>query len=116
VKLDRTLIEGIDRNPRSAAIARSVIALCHGLGLDVVAEGVERPGQLTLLGQCGPITVQGFLLASAVEMQITPQTAEAAANKARALLQQPESGHGETTLAIDGSLVFVGANKSRRRP
>ncbi len=77
VKLDRTLIEGIDRSPRSAAIARSVIALCHGLGLEVVAEGVERPGQLALLGQCGPITVQGFLLASAVEMQITPQTAEA---------------------------------------
>jgi EAL domain-containing protein (putative c-di-GMP-specific phosphodiesterase class I) len=116
VKLDRTLIEGIDRSPRSAAIARSVIALCHGLGLDVVAEGVERPGQLTLLGQCGPITVQGFLLASPVEMQITPQTAEAAANKARLVLQQPADAHGETTLAIDGSLVFVGANKSRRRP
>jgi diguanylate cyclase (GGDEF)-like protein len=116
VKLDRTLIEGIDRSPRSAAIARSVIALCHGLGLDVVAEGVERPGQLTLLGQCGPITVQGFLLASPVEMQITPQTAEAAASKARTLLQQPADAHGETTLAIDGSLVFVGANKSRRRP
>ena len=115
VKLDRTLIEGIDRSPRSAAIARSVIALCHGLGLDVVAEGVERPGQLTLLGQCGPITVQGFLLAAPVEMQITPQTAEAAAAKARALLQQPNDMHGETTLAMDGSLVFVGANKPRRR-
>jgi predicted signal transduction protein with EAL and GGDEF domain len=93
-----------------------VIALCHGLGLDVVAEGVERPGQLTLLGQCGPITVQGFLLAAPVEAQITPQTAEAAAAKARALLQFPEANIGESTLAMDGSLVFVGANKSRRRP
>ena len=116
VKLDRTLIEGIDRSPRSAAIARSVIALCHGLGLDVVAEGVERPGQLTLLGQCGPITVQGFLLACAVEAQITPQTAEAAAAKARTLLQYPNANDADSALAMDASLVFVGSNKSRRRP
>jgi diguanylate cyclase (GGDEF)-like protein len=114
VKLDRTLIEGIDRSPRCAAIARSVIALCHGLGLDVVAEGVERPGQLALLAQCGPITVQGFLLSEAVEMQIAPQTAESAANKARLLLAGPIDPASDSTRAADGSLLFVGA-KGRRR-
>jgi diguanylate cyclase (GGDEF)-like protein len=115
VKLDRSLIEGIDRSPRSAAIARSVIALCHGLGLEVVAEGVERAGQLVLLGQCGPITVQGFLLAAPVEMQITAQTAEAAAARARVLLQSPADPAAHGSRATDGSLVFVGA-KARRRP
>ncbi len=115
VKLDRTLIEDIDRSPRSAAIARSVIALCHGLGLEVVAEGVERPGQLALLAQCGPIAVQGFLLAAAVEMQIAPQTAENAATKARLLLEGATDPASDCTRAADGSLVFVGA-KSRRRP
>jgi diguanylate cyclase (GGDEF)-like protein len=115
VKLDRTLIEDIDRSPRSAAIARSVIALCHGLGLEVVAEGVERPGQLVLLGQCGPITVQGFLLAAPVEMQITAQTAEAAAARARLLLQSPADSTAHGSRGTDGSLVFVGA-KGRRRP
>jgi diguanylate cyclase (GGDEF)-like protein len=115
VKLDRTLIEGIDRSPRSAAITRSVIALCHGLGLEVVAEGVERPGQLVLLAQCGPITVQGFLLSEAVEMQIAPQTAESAAAKARLLLAGPVDPASDSTRATDGSLLFVGA-KSRRRP
>ncbi|HEY6454151.1 MAG TPA: EAL domain-containing protein [Steroidobacteraceae bacterium] len=115
VKLDRTLIEEIDRSPRSAAIARSVIALCHGLGLEVVAEGVERPGQLALLSQCGPITVQGFLLSAAVEMQIAPQTAENAASKARLLLAGPIDPASDSTRAADGSLLFVGA-KSRRRP
>ena len=114
VKLDRTLIEGIDRSPRSAAIARSVIALCHGLGLEVVAEGVERAGQLTLLAQCGPITVQGFLLSEAVEMQIAPQTAENAATKARLLLEGAIDPASDSTRATDGSLLFVGA-KSRRR-
>jgi EAL domain-containing protein (putative c-di-GMP-specific phosphodiesterase class I) len=119
VKLDRTLIEGIDRSPRSAAIARSVIALCHGLGLEVVAEGVERPGQLTLLGQCGPIAVQGFLLAAPVEMQIAAQTAEEAAARARSLLQDPADPALRGNHGPDGSLLFVGAKaggKTRRRP
>jgi EAL domain-containing protein (putative c-di-GMP-specific phosphodiesterase class I) len=115
VKLDRTLIEGIDRSPRSAAIARSVIALCHGLGLDVVAEGVERPGQLALLGQCAPLSVQGFLLAAPVEMQVTAQAAESAAALARSLLQGSADPTAHGTRAPDGSLVFVGA-KPRRRP
>jgi EAL domain-containing protein (putative c-di-GMP-specific phosphodiesterase class I) len=115
VKLDRTLIEGIDRSPRCAAIARSVIALCHGLGLEVVAEGVERPGQLALLAQCGPLLVQGFLLSEAVEMQIAPQAAESAANKARLLLLEGAiDPAGDSTRAADGSLLFVGA-KARRR-
>ena len=49
VKLDRLLVAGVDSNPRSAAIVRSIVALCHGLGLQVVAEGVERPEQLEFL-------------------------------------------------------------------
>ena len=67
VKLDRMLVESVDTNPRSAAIARSIIALCHGLGLQVVAEGVERGPQLEFLSKCGPVGVQGYLLAHAVE-------------------------------------------------
>ena len=85
-----------------------MIALCHGLGLEVVAEGVERPGQLKLLGQCGPIAVQGYLLAAPVEMQGAAEAADGAALLARSLLQDGME-------APDGSLVFVGA-KSRRRP
>ena len=42
VKLDRSLIAGIDDSARSASIARATIALCRGLGLEVTAEGVER--------------------------------------------------------------------------
>ena len=51
VKLDRLLVAGVDTNPRSAAIVRSIVALCHGLGLQVVAEGVERTAQLEFLAQ-----------------------------------------------------------------
>ncbi|MGB6486665.1 MAG: EAL domain-containing protein [Steroidobacteraceae bacterium] len=86
VKLDRMLVEGVDSNPRSAAIVRSIVTLCHGLGLEVVAEGVERPTQLEFLAHCGPIVVQGYLLAHPVEAAAAPEEAQAAAHRARTLL------------------------------
>jgi EAL domain-containing protein (putative c-di-GMP-specific phosphodiesterase class I) len=63
VKLDRSLISGIDGNPRSLSIARAIIGLCEGLGLEITAEGIERREQLApLLGAKG-LSIQGFLLA-----------------------------------------------------
>jgi diguanylate cyclase (GGDEF)-like protein len=61
VKLDRSLIAGIDDNARSASIARATIALCRGLGLEVTAEGVERLEQLAMLLPQGAISLQGYL-------------------------------------------------------
>jgi diguanylate cyclase (GGDEF)-like protein len=103
VKLDRMLIEGVDSNPRSAAIVRSIVTLCHGLGLQVVAEGVERPTQLEFLTHCGPIAVQGYLLAHPVEAAAAPEEAKAAAARARNVLDS----------AATPPLVLVG---SRKRP
>jgi EAL domain-containing protein (putative c-di-GMP-specific phosphodiesterase class I) len=81
------LIQSVDSNPRSAAIVRSIVTLCHGLGLQVVAEGVERPAQLEFLAHCGgPIAVQGYLLAHPVEASAAPNEAKAAATRARTLL------------------------------
>jgi EAL domain-containing protein (putative c-di-GMP-specific phosphodiesterase class I) len=63
IKLDMSLIDRIDINPRSCAIARAMIAMCRGLGLEVTAEGVERPAQFAILVQEAGISLQGFLLA-----------------------------------------------------
>ena len=87
VKLDRMLIEGIDTNPRSAAIVRSIVALCHGLGLQVVAEGVERPSQLEVLSHCGPLAVQGYLLAYPVESDVAEDECRAAIARAKSTLE-----------------------------
>jgi len=108
VKLDRTLVGGIDSSARSAAITRSVIALCHGLGLQVVAEGVERPGQLEFLAQCGPVSVQGFLLGRPVEMELARKEADEAAARARELLA-PAQASGAARAPERSSLVFVAA-------
>jgi EAL domain-containing protein (putative c-di-GMP-specific phosphodiesterase class I) len=66
VKLDRSLIAGIDKNPRSAAIARAIVDMCHGLGLEITAEGVERQEQFALLLECPGMYLQGFLFSQAV--------------------------------------------------
>jgi EAL domain-containing protein (putative c-di-GMP-specific phosphodiesterase class I) len=109
VKLDRMLVESVDSSPRSAAIARSIIALCHGLGLQVVAEGVERGPQLEFLSKCGPVGVQGYLLAHAVESDAVAAEVAAAADRARTVIEEAArrvEGEGPE----QGSLVFVGAN------
>ncbi len=112
VKLDRLLVAGVDTNPRSAAIVRSVVALCHGLGLQVVAEGVERGAQLEFLASCGPIGVQGYLLAHPVEAASAASEAQAAGARARQSLE------AATQLPRDASdaLVFVGSSTRRRGP
>ncbi|HYB32349.1 MAG TPA: EAL domain-containing protein [Steroidobacteraceae bacterium] len=111
VKLDRLLVAAVDSNVRSAAIVRSIVALCHGLGLQVVAEGVERSAQLEFLAGCGPIGVQGFLLGEPVEAGAATGEARAAATRARRALETAGQAHGEA----DESLVFVGSS-GRRRP
>src|SRR5947208_2203909 len=111
VKLDRLLVAGVDTNPRSAAILRSIVALCHGLGLQVVAEGVERAAQLEFLARCGPIGVQGFLLGKPVEASLAAAEARAAAVRARQALENaafaPRRDAGE-------SLVLFGSSGRRR--
>jgi diguanylate cyclase (GGDEF)-like protein len=62
VKLDRSLVASVDTNARAAAIARSIITLCRSLGLQVTAEGIERPAQLDFLADCGDVSVQGYYI------------------------------------------------------
>jgi len=66
IKLDRSLIASIDTSARSAAIARAIISLCEGLGLEITAEGIERPEQFALLLSHRAMYLQGYLLARPV--------------------------------------------------
>jgi EAL domain-containing protein (putative c-di-GMP-specific phosphodiesterase class I) len=112
VKLDRQLVAGVDTNLRAAAIVRSIVALCHGLGLQVVAEGVERPAQLDFLSRCGPMSVQGYLLARPVEADVTFAEAQAARARGRQALEAvSRSGQPDNE-----SLVFLGSAGRRRAP
>jgi diguanylate cyclase (GGDEF)-like protein/PAS domain S-box-containing protein len=60
VKIDKSFIADIVRNPEDAIIAKAIIALAHRLNLRVVAEGVETEAQLTYLRSNGCDEMQGY--------------------------------------------------------
>jgi diguanylate cyclase (GGDEF)-like protein len=62
VKLDRSLLSRIDRDPYVRAVCAAVVSLGLTLRVDVVAEGVETSGQLAVLQALGCGYAQGFLL------------------------------------------------------
>ncbi|MGY1620404.1 putative bifunctional diguanylate cyclase/phosphodiesterase [Geodermatophilus sp. SYSU D00691] len=62
IKMDRDFVGHIEGDPRSAALVGSVVELGRTLGMDVVAEGVETPGQLAVLRELGCRFLQGYLL------------------------------------------------------
>jgi diguanylate cyclase (GGDEF)-like protein/PAS domain S-box-containing protein len=63
LKIDRSFVMDIEKDASDAAIARSVIALAHALGLEVVAEGVESEGQAAFLRAHQCDRLQGYLYA-----------------------------------------------------
>jgi len=61
LKIDQSFVRDILSNPNSAAIARTIVALGHGLGMQVIAEGVETAGQRELLAGKDCDAFQGYL-------------------------------------------------------
>jgi diguanylate cyclase (GGDEF)-like protein len=62
VKIDRSFIADILRDPDDLALTTAIIAMAHSLGIIVVAEGVEREGQYELLRDRDCDLAQGYLL------------------------------------------------------
>ncbi|MGH8085357.1 MAG: putative bifunctional diguanylate cyclase/phosphodiesterase [Lysobacter sp.] len=62
VKIDRSFVADILRDPDDLALTTAIIAMAHSLGITVVAEGVEKEGQHDLLRDRGCDLAQGFWL------------------------------------------------------
>jgi diguanylate cyclase len=61
LKVDRSFVSDLGSSVKSDAIVRAVIALAHGLGMVVVAEGVETKSQRFILNSFGCDQYQGYL-------------------------------------------------------
>jgi len=61
LKIDRTFVEDIGRDPHAEAICAAIIKLGHAIGTTVVAEGVETDAQANFLSGSGCDVAQGFL-------------------------------------------------------
>jgi len=70
LKVDQPFVARLADDARDQTIVRAVIQLAHGLGMDVVAEGVETPASLAQLRQAGCDAVQGFLFARPLPAEV----------------------------------------------
>lgn len=80
LKIDRSFVGQMDSDGDAATIVRGVVRLAQSLGLDTVAEGVERPVQEQMLRSLGCDVAQGWLYAKPGEdLTATVSLADAAA-------------------------------------
>jgi diguanylate cyclase (GGDEF)-like protein len=80
LKVDRSFVDGLGSGQDQ--IVQTIIALAHGLGMDVTAEGVETPEQLAQLKALGCEFGQGYLFSRPVDQ-----------NAAELLFTQPHEFH-----------------------
>jgi EAL domain-containing protein (putative c-di-GMP-specific phosphodiesterase class I) len=93
LKIDRSFVSTATMNAGSMEIVRAVAGLAHNLGLDIVAEGIEQPGQVTLLRDLQCEYGQGYFFS-------VPVAADAIVNRL-----ERECGHPPRTNVANFSIA-----------
>ncbi|WP_391120604.1 EAL domain-containing protein [Psychrobacillus sp. L3] len=60
IKIDQSFIKNIESDEKNAAIATTIIRLAHSLGMEVIAEGVEKGMQVEILKAANCQKAQGY--------------------------------------------------------
>jgi diguanylate cyclase (GGDEF)-like protein len=116
VKLDRSLIDTIDTSARSLAIARAIIGLCENLGLEVTAEGIERPEQLALLLGNPAMTLQGYLLSHPIKPEALPGILVSLRERLQSLLITVPAVKDMATVAARDAATLAGRDAPQGSP
>jgi diguanylate cyclase (GGDEF)-like protein len=71
IKIDRAFVSSILDDKPSEHIIKAILAMCQGLGMDVVAEGIETEAQAQRLTEFGCRGGQGYLFGKPVDAEAT---------------------------------------------
>ena len=85
IKVAKPFVDNLERGDDESALVRAILKLADAFGLQTVAEGIERDGQLERLQAMGCALGQGFHFARPLE----PQAAE---SWFRRVTRRPENG------------------------
>jgi EAL domain-containing protein (putative c-di-GMP-specific phosphodiesterase class I) len=69
VKIDRAFLESIETSEISRHVVQTIVDLCHGLGREVVVEGVETEKQAQLVTELGCDVLQGYYFGKPEEVK-----------------------------------------------
>jgi len=82
LKIDRSFVAGIGKNPDDTAIVRALIGLGSSLGIETVAEGIETAAQAAFAAAHGCNIGQGFLFSAARAAESVPSMIKRLGQKA----------------------------------
>lgn len=66
LKLDKSMIDNIAVNPKTKSIVELISEVCHTMGINMVAEGIETEEQFLALRSCGVDLAQGYLFSKPI--------------------------------------------------
>ena len=105
LKIDRTFVKDLAEGSSDVAITQAIITMAHGLGLTVVAEGVETQQQLDILRGQKCDEIQGFLISRPVP-----------AEEFTAMLRDGNVREAESVEVLSRTLASVGSGTKLDRP
>jgi diguanylate cyclase (GGDEF)-like protein len=88
IKIDRSFVRNIDRDPQAFHILKAIVGLGSSLGMNVVAEGVETESQNQRVTDAGCHNIQGFYHSQPVSRSEAIRLLGAKAGRARGLLRR----------------------------
>jgi len=97
IKIDRSFVRRISRVDISRTIVRSVVSIGRGLGMDIVAEGVETEFEAMMMAKLGCTELQGYYFSRPVDAeQMTDLLANFQPRRQVSALTPVQLPHGAT--------------------
>jgi diguanylate cyclase (GGDEF)-like protein/PAS domain S-box-containing protein len=97
IKIDRAFIANLETSTQSAAIVTAVVGLARGLGLPVLAEGVETEGQWNFLARAACDEIQGYLIGKPRPIEDYATLLESQPERGRRIRERAGDGPQETS-------------------